>query len=312
MQYTTPFVSYVLSGNDANGDGKWDITISSGYIWVVNGIDIAAGPSTNLPSSPQRAAAGPGVLSGNVLTTSELAPVVSAAVARLTSAGHLSPSQVTQLLSVRFVIGDLRSAGELGEHTGGLVTLDATAGGRGWFIDSTPFDDSEFSPTSATQGVGRGTAGKGVDLLTVVMHELSHELGATDLNAGVVGDSLMSETLGAGVRRLPTGGSWALSVDVPVADVVNRVSPYLWLDAETPTLALTDERPVAALGRSEQVWADVPVLAGVSVGTSGTGRAAVPVLAGVSVGTSGTGRSAVPVLHPDWFGNDEIGGIEVG
>ena len=39
-------------------------------------------------------------------------------------------------------------AGALGQTTGTNITLDDNAAGNGWFIDSTPADNSEFLPTS--------------------------------------------------------------------------------------------------------------------------------------------------------------------
>jgi hypothetical protein len=150
-------------------------------------------------------------------------------------------------------------------------------------VDSTPADDAEFTPTSATQGVGRGAAAGGVDLLTVVMHELSHELGADDLNPSVVPDSLMTETLGAGVRRLPNGGTWALSVE--------RGPAYLWLDeAEKPA------RMEASVGPPSQTWS--PVWQGTEP------QAALAVVAGEA--------ERGPELAPDWFPLEFLGGVAVG
>jgi hypothetical protein len=262
---------------------------------VANGIDVASGGAGNLPPLPQMAGPGAVVAGGSVLSGSELAPVVSAAIDRLAVAGHLSASQVAQLQSVRFAVGDLGD-GEVGEHVGGLVRLDADAGGRGWFVDATPNDDAEFTPTSLTQGAGRGAAGRGVDLLTVVMHELSHELGAIDLNPAVVPDSLMTESLGAGVRRLPNGGTWALSVDVPSVavspPVVNRVSGYLQPEDKAAVPVAVAPEAVSVVSSAGWTWADAPAVGGWSM-------------------DSGAVRADVPVLRPDWFG-DDLGGIHVG
>src|SRR5258708_2856882 len=41
-------------------------------------------------------------------------------------------------------------------------------------------------------------------LLTVVMHELGHELGLPDLDSPADASSLMALEIGAGLRRLPT------------------------------------------------------------------------------------------------------------
>jgi hypothetical protein len=272
----TPFGAYTLTGADANGDGKWDISISSGYVWVINGIDVTSAGMGGLPSVPQLAAPGRASLGGEVVSGSQLAPIVSAAIDRLAAAGNLTPAQVAQLQRVRFEVADL-PAGNLGAHAGGVIRLDADADGRGWFVDATPNDDAEFTPTSATQGVG----GRGVDLLTVVMHELSHELGAIDLDADFAADALMTESLGAGVRRLPNGGSWALSVDVS-----------LWLDEveRGADVAVVADRPAAAVARDEWAWSDVPAL---------------------DAAGDGWVTADVPALRPDWFG-DDLGGVAVG
>ena len=74
----------------------------------------------------------------------------------------------------------------LGLSSGHVITLDATADGNGWSLDS------------------NGPAAGRMDLLSVVLHEQGHELGLTD-QAGVsqVSD-VMGDVLAAGVRRLPT------------------------------------------------------------------------------------------------------------
>jgi hypothetical protein len=58
--------------------------------------------------------------------------------------------------------------GDVGWSLNGVVELDATAAGYGWYVDPTPGSDNAFSG-------GKPVAG--MDLLTVVMHELGHQLG---------------------------------------------------------------------------------------------------------------------------------------
>jgi hypothetical protein len=74
----------------------------------------------------------------------------------------------------------------------GVVRLDATAAGFGWFVDPTPANDSEFAS---------GKPPAGMDLLTVVMHELGHEVGLLDLDPATHPGDLMAQTLPPGVRR---------------------------------------------------------------------------------------------------------------
>ena len=77
------------------------------------------------------------------------------------------------------------------------VILDDDAAGLGWFIDSTPEEDSEFT--------GSGPAG--MDMLTVMMHEVGHFLGLTHSHSSEDGeheDELMHGDLETGLRRTPT------------------------------------------------------------------------------------------------------------
>ena len=81
--------------------------------------------------------------------------------------------------------------------------LDVDAAGRGWFIDATPNEDSEFanalSETHLAAEDGQIPVGQ-IDLLTSVLHEFGHELGF-DHFAGE--NNLLSEELATGERLLP-------------------------------------------------------------------------------------------------------------
>jgi hypothetical protein len=79
--------------------------------------------------------------------------------------------------------------------------IDLDAAGFGWFVDATPYDNSEFEVTVDTgklKSTGTSDAFGAMDLLTVVSHEIGHLLGFDH------GDSsLMTESLATGVRLEP-------------------------------------------------------------------------------------------------------------
>ena len=279
--------SYVRFGNDANNDGYLDVSVFGSATWVLNAIDVARGgtaaalPPSLIPPAPQLA--GFAVTSGTAptLTAAELAPVVAEATRRWVAAG----ADPARLANVTVSITDLNAAGRLGEHVPGSVHIDDDAGGKGWFVDATPGDDAEFgSAVAVGLGATDGAAARGVDLLTVVMHELGHELGLDDVDPSAAPADLMAETLTAGVRRLPAGLSAAVvpadgKVELPArptAKVATAATtfatlpmPALWLDkAET---VYSPGVPVVATDDRVQVTAAEPVFA-----RTESGRVALP------------------------------------
>jgi hypothetical protein len=118
------------------------------------------------------------------LTSEELQPVVQQAIALWAAAG-IDPAQVSALSHVAVGIADLPGPW-LGMAFPGAIWIDQDAAGYGWYLDASP---------SASGSVPAGR----VDLLTVVAHELGHELGFEDTDDG----SLMDAFLPTGVRRLP-------------------------------------------------------------------------------------------------------------
>jgi len=88
-------------------------------------------------------------------------------------------------------IADL-SGTALGLTSDNTIWLDRNAAGWGWYVDQTPWEDSEFADPD-----DRGEANR-IDLLTVLLHEMGHVFGRDHERTGV-----MAETLPAGERRAP-------------------------------------------------------------------------------------------------------------
>ena len=156
---------------------------------------------------------GQGTQDASSLTTAELQPVVTAAIARWAAAG-LSTEQLAALAAVPIRVEDLGPQGHLGETTPERIWIDDNGAGYGWFIDATPWNDAEF-PVAAGRtelvAAAGGPAADRMDLLTVVMHELGHVLDLGDLDPQTQPGALMAGQFAPGLRRLPEAvGQWAV------------------------------------------------------------------------------------------------------
>ena len=147
----------------------------------------------------------------------------SLGIIELPTEGFASDEELANLHSmISFAIGSgfmgngnmlsfaVLAGGALGQATGSTITLDTNAAGNGWFIDSTPADNSEFLPTSDANiwqaRAGSEAAGK-IDMLSVLLHEYGHVLGiehSADQHAS------MATTLTPGTRRMPSADEMAL------------------------------------------------------------------------------------------------------
>ena len=170
-----------------------------GYIWsngkptfshLTQPITIAAALTVDASTAP----------SGNVsaLTKTQLQPIIVEAERRLTAATGIQVAAAMTGVSIQ--IGDLPGK-TLGEAAANAIYIDRTAAGYGWFVDPTPGDDSEFTDSLGPYALAApsGTpAANRVDLLTTVMHEMTHLLGYGHSDSL----DLMNPTLPLGERRL--------------------------------------------------------------------------------------------------------------
>ena len=168
-------------------------------------------------------------------------------------------------LRVDLVISDLPDSfiasstitafGENGRPSAGIIVLDSTADGVGWYLDATPDDTSEFTLVGDTYLIAPADspAFERYDLWTVLMHEVGHLLGwqsgwagfdrylqfngqshilaGPDFTAVLTADlshldpaaahphDLMNTTLDPGVRKLPS------ALDVQIITAARNQAP---------------------------------------------------------------------------------------
>jgi Ca2+-binding RTX toxin-like protein len=171
----------------------------------------------------------------NALTEQSITLVLQEAIRIWTAAG-LTSDQARRLADLQVLIADLPD-GELGTADQNLITLDATAAGRGWFVDTTPDDNSEFLTTlsefRSAANAGSDAFGR-IDLLTVLLHEIGHVLGYGH-DAGL---AVMDENLGSGQRvRLDANAAGLAWVAGGTVADGSHVSPTLDLSGAANDVA---------------------------------------------------------------------------
>jgi hypothetical protein len=145
-----------------------------------------------------------GDISSNValLTNDQLLPIVTEAKLLWTQALGVGDSRLAVLDTVEVTAGNLPE-GRIGATVGNEIVIDSTAAGRGWFVDPTPGDNSEFAATGAPgalQAVAGSAAFGRMDLLSTVLHELGNAMGFKEDQ----GHDVMSDTLAPGIRFVLT------------------------------------------------------------------------------------------------------------
>jgi hypothetical protein len=120
--------------------------------------------------------------------------VVAAALSRLAAAG-VAPDVLAQLASARYTVGDTGGALALADVANDSVVVSPGAAGLGWYTDPS---DAAFVGGRAAPG---SAAAREYDLLTVVLHEMSHLRGWGEVQADPSSADLRAEWLPAGLRR---------------------------------------------------------------------------------------------------------------
>jgi len=138
------------------------------------------------------------------LTEAEVQPLLAEAIANFQAAG-LNPAGVAVLQRQQIQIVSLPQP-LVGLYSSGVIYLDSTADGRGWF-SATSATGQDFLPGvegGAEPALPGSPAAGGVDLLTVLEHELGHAIGLGDVLVPATSGELMAQVITPGERRLPS------------------------------------------------------------------------------------------------------------
>jgi len=187
-------------GGTSAGAGSTDATATTGTT--------DSGTTTTTPAAPTS------TITHN-LTQADLDQMVQAAIHRWELAGA-TPEQIAAMKAVSVSVSDISGLG-VGDSTPGHILVSSSGAGYGWFIDATPDDDSEFEGTGTELTAAPGTMPYGhVDLLTVLEHELGHQIGLLDDYNSADAADLMYGFVNAGERRLASAGDVAHATGTPV------------------------------------------------------------------------------------------------
>ncbi|HEU5192826.1 MAG TPA: hypothetical protein VFX14_24355 [Methylomirabilota bacterium] len=150
------------------------------------------------------------------LTESQVAAMAQAAIRDWSTA--LGTGDAWGVLDkVKFVlVNDLPGNAVAWTIGDGTILVDMNAAGHGWFVDPTPYGNTEYLGGSGTLVARQDSDASGrMDLLTAMRHELGHVLGFEHGERGA--ESVMTATLAAGARHLDGGERTEHQAETPIA-----------------------------------------------------------------------------------------------
>jgi len=178
QQYALSFerikVEYWPIGSDGNPGGKVE------YTWnVEEGASLVA-DSTEMATK--------------LIASDDLSPLVAAAKHFWQMAGIGVGDMEGIQVAVHDFAGQVLGVAYADKR---LILIDSDAAGHGWYIDETPLDNEEF--VADEDGFIR-TDAAGMDLLTVLAHEIGHVIGLAHDDGE---HAVMDPVLRPGLRKLP-------------------------------------------------------------------------------------------------------------
>jgi hypothetical protein len=149
--------------------------------------------------------------------------------------------EITNLPTGQLAEATITGYDKLGRPNTATISIDDDANGVGWFLDTTPQDNTEFTGTDTyLQATPNSAAARKYDLLTAILHEMGHTLGFingySQFNQNIKGrqfytdpthaynlssdlshldntlypNDLLNTNLKPGIRKLPSAMDWAI------------------------------------------------------------------------------------------------------
>ncbi len=161
-------------------------------------------------------------LGGTSVTAAALSAVRGAAIRHWEATGLTSEeSLLLRTTPVRIV--DLAD-GLLGRTLDGVVYVDTTGAGAGWYVDESDQAFAQSTRGGERLALAGGPSDGRHDLLTALVHEFGHVLGYSDSAGGP--PTVMTGSLQVGTRRLPPLADPSLDASLRSAIYQNPVSRF--------------------------------------------------------------------------------------